>query len=905
MLKKRNLEVSIDEAKERTPGIKDYADLERLAKSGGDQAERAKKVLDMIPGLWQTEVDTAPDENYGAPSLIGGQPIQIISKEGKPILTHASKGWRPFKNDRAAGLWQQDINAAFSPDGGNLDPITQDILKIPEVQEMVDYKPTDEEIEAGVPENAGIKLVEVLVKLKKSSEGNPELEKLMDPKITQQASIPVKVRNSLIGDEFRLTTPDELGTKTAYEGYAKPDIIPVTNALENLNKLIELHKKVDPNAEGPLPDITDDDVAFLGSKIALVRHVRRGKGNRPEDRVFIKSNINGEVGFSFDFRGGKGEGTVAGTLFKGILDEIEEGLERASKDKNLTIPEDAIAKITPPPADNGLADVIGEVSEEMPAMVTLLMAGTDEGITKFKEFWEKLVSKHRGEEWEHSKVDPSNLKYKGSGKDKKLKSKRMSGTTFSPITGRYTAAHKIRRAFKLDEVYDDGFLVGTGKEAALNASLAKLVKDYGTNEPGEILQKIATSLMNSVATDMLRLQPKYAARVGKSRAGKEAKGTNDKTDVVLFYPNEEAARAAGKIADTDAKGDPNNSKSKRVIDVVQGEDLENLKELYPDLAKELEASRETLEDGTLGEPQLKMWYTDDNMKCTSDGKTTNAGSTSGPQVIAEQFTNPKDPHSLTLMKALGSPKTLKSMGVQVGGVRECFKTVQSDMKAVDTLLDGLGSTSVGPDEAKQVFLDALGQPALDALGIDETQQQDIHSLISEINGSPDARNKLRAKLQQGLLTRRLERAGDGPEGANWRAAGALTVMRGCYDGNNGSKVVYDYGDEAYYRYNNNKYLMDSMRDYVRTGKGLTHQSAKIGEGSSMAIDGYRGTFTGGSESVGMKWVASVHGKKHKIETPQAPTQASPQEDGIEYSSTELMNKLLEVQQLIFSSLIKE
>ena len=846
LLKKRNLEVSLDEARERTGGVKKYADLESLAKGGGDQSERAQKVLNMIPGLWETEVGNAgTNDKYLAKSLIGGKPIQIISKEGQPILTHASKGWLPFKNDRAAGLWQQDINQEVAGGGGGpLNPSTEDLLKIPEVQEMVDYKPTDEEAAAGVPPDAGLRLIDALAQLAERVADHPILSKLMDANITGQASIPVKVRNSLMGDEFRLTTDDKVGTKTAYDGYQQPDIVSVINSLKNLDKLIELHERVNPNAQGPLPEITQDDVDFINSKVAKVVHIARGKGNHPEDRVFVKSNINDSVGFSYDFRAGKGKGTQAGTIFNELIQEIEEGLQLAEETGLITLPEDGVfEEVDIAAQDSGLNNVVGDLSEDMPAMVTLLMEGTPAGRRKFKEFWDKLISDYQDDD-----------------------------------------GHKFTRAFKLDDVVDDGFLVATEETAVLNKSLNRLKRYYGDTESGQILRKISTSLMNSAAMDMLRMKPDYSARVGKTRAGAEAKGTNDKTDVVLFYKDEDRAQDAAK------RGGSGDGKAEmgKVTDLVQGEDLEKLKELYPELAKELDKN-----------PDHEMWYTNDNMKCTSDGKTTNAGSTSGPKVIAEQFINPNSSQSLTLMKGLGDAKTLKDMGVDLPGVRSCFETVLSDMNAVDDILNGIGSASVSKKEAQEVFIKALGPTALADLGIDERQQKDIGGLLSEINGAPTARNKLRAKLQQGLLTRRLEMAGDGPEGANWRAAGALTVMRGCYDGNNGSKIVYDYAREGYYRYNNNKPLMKSMREFIKTGEGYTRQKSSIGEGSSMSIAGYRGSFTGGSESVGMKWTAPVHGKFHRTKSPEEENSST------EYSTTELMNKLLEVQQLIFSSLIKE
>ena len=845
LLKKRNLRISLDEARGREKGISGYNDLYELSKKEGPQQQRAVDVLGRVDAAWKQAEGIQAKEGEGTIATTSCQEIvPIRTASTGEFSTKKGEGETGFKNKEAVCLWDQSINQAVVGDGGGpLNPSTEALLDIPEVQQLVDYKPTEEEMMAGVPEDAGLRLIDTLAQLAERVADNPILSRLMDPNITGPASIPVKVRNSLMGDEFRLTTEDKVGTKTAYDGYQKPDIISVTNSLKNLNRLIELHEKVSPYEEGPMPTITQDDVDFINSKVAKVVHIARGKGNRPEDRVFVKSNINDSMGFSYDFRAGKGKGTEAGTIFNDLIKEIEEGLKLAQDKGLITLPEDGVfEEVDIKAQDSGLNNVVGDLSEDMPAMVTLLMDGTPAGRRKFKEYWDKLISDYQDDD-----------------------------------------GHKFTRAFRLDNVVDDGFLVATEETAVLNKSLDRLKRYYGDTEAGQILRKISTSLMNSAAMDMLQMKPDYSARVGKTRAGAEAKGANDKTDVVLFYKDEDRAQAAAKTGDSAAQRG-------RVTDLVQGEDLEKLKELYPELAKELDKN-----------PDHEMWYTNDNMKCTSDGKTTNAGSTSGPKVIAEQFINPDSPQSLTLMEGLGDAATLKGMGVDLPGVRGCFETVLSDMNAIDDVLNGIGSASVSKEEAQQVFIQALGPTALEDLGIDEKQQEDIGGLLSEINGAPTARNKLRAKLQQGLLTRRLEMAGDGPEGANWRAAGALTVMRGCYDGNNGSKVVYDYAREGYYRYNNNKPLMKSMRAFIKTGEGFKKQKARIGEGSSMSIAGYRGSFTGGSESVGMKWTAPVHGEFHSVGMPSTDKENS----STEYSTTELMNKLLEVQQLIFSSLIKE
>ena len=77
-----------------------------------------------------------------------------------------------------------------------------------------------------------------------------------------------------------------------------------------------------------------------------------------------------------------------------------------------------------------------------------------------------------------------------------------------------------------------------------------------------------------------------------------------------------------------------------------------------------------------------------------------------------------------------------------------------------------------------------------------------------------------------------------------------------------------------------------MKKYIKTGEGLNMT------GSGFSISGYSANFamskTGRNS---MKMTGPVHGKAIK--------------DSLEYTPTELMNKLLEVQQIMFSQLIKE
>ena len=82
---------------------------------------------------------------------------------------------------------------------------------------------------------------------------------------------------------------------------------------------------------------------------------------------------------------------------------------------------------------------------------------------------------------------------------------------------------------------------------------------------------------------------------------------------------------------------------------------------------------------------------------------------------------------------------------------------------------------------------------------------------------------------------------------------------------------------------------------METGEGWSSSPGTLGEGSSFGIGGYTAKFQHSSQTgvVGLKFDGPVP-KRAKIKT----------EDS-EHTVASLMDKLLEVQQLIFSSLIKE
>jgi len=150
------------------------------------------------------------------------------------------------------------------------------------------------------------------------------------------------------------------------------------------------------------------------------------------------------------------------------------------------------------------------------------------------------------------------------------------------------------------------------------------------------------------------------------------------------------------------------------------------------------------------------------------------------------------------------------------------------------------------------------------------------------------------RIQQGStrLNKKGERVpAEGGLARSWRQVAALYTMRGCYDTTDSEMVVQNYKSGDSYRYQGNPYLMDGLNSYIDTGEGFR------ASGRSMSIGGYTSSFNTSKTSgrTYLKCTAPVHKEGNLI----------PFKEGIEYTSTELMNKLLEVQQLMFTNLIKE
>lgn len=434
---------------------------------------------------------------------------------------------------------------------------------------------------------------------------------------------------------------------------------------------------------------------------------------------------------------------------------------------------------------------------------------------------------------------------------------------------------KLEAAFGVAEGSQTGHLIGTEETEVLGIDVNQLSNSFGSSKAGEVFRRLVPTLVRAVASDLQRMKPDFVARVGGSRAGTGG----DKTDQVLFYKTQEQADAAAKLAGSKPK-------VAKLKDLLSKDELKKTVDAY----------------GKAVDPNKEYHYIDDSLKCTNDSSVTNLGTGAGPLSIARGFRDEKDTWSQgltdTLFNSLGKDWKAENPDIR-DQVSANFEQIENDIKSLNSIF-GQGSRTVKPADAQRNFLAALTDGALQSLGLTSENRGKLQTLMKKSMKGDNAIRSFRRNLEQSIIAKRIEQ-GSASGDVSWRATGALMMMRGCYDTSEGSKVVVNYLTGDHFRYNGNKSMMKDFKNFINTGEGWSSTSeGKLGEGSSFRIGGYKCTFTHSKQTgvVGTKF-------EGKVDQSSKVSSEEPQEDSIEYSPTELMNKLLEVQQLIFSSLIKE
>jgi len=423
----------------------------------------------------------------------------------------------------------------------------------------------------------------------------------------------------------------------------------------------------------------------------------------------------------------------------------------------------------------------------------------------------------------------------------------------------------IMKALKLNDQVNYGELIGTEETEILGESLQLMEEHFGGVEDAESIQQTFHALVSSVlrhrVSDMKSMNPDMVMRVG-SRSG--AGGEGAKKDQLLIYRDLENAEA-------------HNTTGKPIItaplsEILTPEELKTAQKLYG-------LSKDDLSS--------EVHVTTDSLKWTMDSARTNLGSTASILNVTSDFATGDSDYVRTLFKAQGLSKKSQA------SVMDKFNDIKDSIDSLNSMFDpNTGSTTQNARETARTFLTSIGPEAAKSLGL---TQEVLNKSLVEINKSGDTGDKsslvtaLKQKIENRLLLNQIQsgsQSSDPEESAAWRGVATSYLMRGCYDSDNSDFVVQNYLTGERFRYNGNKYLTKAMKKYIKTGEGLNITD------SGFSISGYSANFamskTGRNS---MKMTGPVHGKSIK--------------DSLEYSPTEIMNKLLEVQQLMFTHLIKE
>lgn len=426
----------------------------------------------------------------------------------------------------------------------------------------------------------------------------------------------------------------------------------------------------------------------------------------------------------------------------------------------------------------------------------------------------------------------------------------------------------IHAALKLDEKVNFGELIGSETTEMLGASLELVHEHYGDVSQGnnEQLNSAFNAMVATVlaprALDIKKKNPDMVVRVG-GRAG--AGGEGDKKDQLLLYKTLESAQVVNK------KGRP--ILALPLNELLSPEELKSAKELYG-LSKADESA--------------VIYATSDSLKWTMDSSRTNLGSTASIRNVSQEFVDGGSEYIQTLMSKQGLSKSEQAT------VGNNFAEVGENIERLNSMFDTkTGSTTMTAKETARTFLQSLSPENKKDLGLNQAK---LTSVLAEINTSKEEEGKkstlvnaLKKEIETKLILGQIQRGSSHEDEAtakSWRAVATSYLMRGCYDSSESDFVVQNYITGETFRYDGNKYLTGAMKSFIETGEGLNITK------SGFSVNGYSTHFA-----------MSKTGRHHMTMT--GPVHGKPIRENSEPTAKELMSKLVEVQELIFSTLIKE
>ena len=822
LLKKRKLRINLQEAytpTKPTPIPGGYSDLERLAEKGDQIAIKVKSQVD-------TDMTNLNPQDFKGGSLNAKGELEaqgpfdgrIIAIAWPPSESNDQKGsWTQYgqqswRNQLAWQYYEQSQGGAMGIEAGEpLDDNMRALLADPNTPAILNLNSEDS--------TEGSDLVAAIADIGRIADTLGIRDELFSRAKgnTAKTTIPSKINESLFGTSVPITTEAqaERGEVTSYERPLTPAVI---GSLQNLNKVLLLVNK----SSQPGEKITQDELDFLKDNVRLITFQ---KGGYDKFRLFVKSNLEDEIGLSFDW-----DVRDRPTALQTQIAKLEHNLEVGQKSWGLddvSLPYVDRQEVKYKDGDGAISDLVGNISEDIDTILVLMMEGR----------------------------------------------KKEAGATWDALYKKFQK--ELFKAFELNEATEEGHLIGTDQTTLLNQSIADMQNIWsmtkGKEDVGHAFGVFVNTIFKHRHQDMMRMSPDFVARVGGREAGKKGR----KVDQVLFYTDRTKAEGI-------AKKYGSHLNFGKLGDITTPEELKKIQDQF---------GKHLTED-------MEVSYINDSLKWTKESARTNLGSTASPLTICREFQGDGDyPNSL-----------LDKLGVR-GAVRtkakESFKTLEEDIKTLNKIFYGEGSTSVDPGEAAQTFIQCIDSGVLSQLGISDTE---VEELKTQVRGAktrkgfrPEFVKSFIQKMEYAVITSRIKNGSnskDETEAKAWRTVGASILMRGCYDASESDFVVQDYITGEFYRYNGNKKMTAAFKKYIKTGEGWSNPTGKkdlATHGKSFNISGYTANF-----AMNKKTGTTSFNMTGRVYRGKKPVNSS-----TEYSSTELMHKLLEVQELMFSHLIKE
>jgi hypothetical protein len=675
-------------------------------------------------------------------------------------------------------------------------------------------------------------------------------------------TIPRKIINSLLGKEgFTIASEQDMldGDVVAY---TRPAEDYITGSIKNLASVLERIKKFHDNPNS----FSIDDLKYIQDHLIISRYRKEG---HDRFKVFIKSDQADSLGVSFDWENRVKRGDVVRTRspLQNLIEDTQNRLNAWGKERGFT--EDAVQIKSVDREDAGggsgnVQKVIEEVSENIDTISTLLIAAQTTG-NKFAQkaaitLWSDLLHDY------HDRME------KALNLNELVRSGELIGTEQTEVLS--TSLQGLQEYLQFRNLSDEVLSIFDARnpEETFNREELK-------NNVKETFKALMDHIIPLRMKIMKKLAPDFVIRTGNMEdAGKYGR----KVDQMLFYRSAKDAKGKGKVKKATLQELVNNG-------LITESDLDTVRVQY---------------GGKGGKPldlNTPIHYINQSLKWTRDSKRTNLGNTASIKGVSKEFAGIQDPkmsaedkqkesaYIETLYDAEGlSPSEQTATTAN-------FNSIHNNMEEMNNIFDGKGQlTQRSATQSARTFLGSIDADSREALGMG---QNTIRDLLKVIDSTTDKKekstllNNFKRKVEFRLITNRIKTGSKHKDPAvarSWRAVGASYLMRGCYDTTESDFVVQDYSTGQSYSYDGNKKLTDAMKSFIDTGEGIEFTTR------GMSIHGYTANFSMDSSS-----------GRHSMSMSGPVDQTALVKDSLEYSPTELMNKLLEVQELMFTNLIKE